>query len=80
LYFAGVTGPGQFNMDASLMKEFKITERLRFQVKLDSFNVMNNISWNYPSTSYTDPNFGISTNQADGTFGRRTQIGMRLEF
>jgi hypothetical protein len=78
--FAGVTGPGQFNMDVSLMKEFKITEKVRFQMKLDSFNVMNNISWNNPSTSVTDPNFGISTDQKEGTFGRRTQLGMRLEF
>ena len=78
--FAGVRGPGQFNMDASLMKEFKITERVRFQLKLDSFNVVNNMSWNNPSTNVTDGNFGRSTDQKSYTYGRRTQIGMRLEF
>ena len=78
--FAGVMGPGQFNMDGSLMKEFKITEKVRFQLKLDSFNAINNMNWNNPSTSVTDGNFGKSTNQLDYTFGRRTQLGARLEF
>jgi len=78
--FAGLTGPGWFNMDSALMKEFKITDRVRFQLKLDSFNVINNINWNDPSTVVTDSSFGKLTNQRDYTFGRRTQLGMRLEF
>jgi hypothetical protein len=78
--FAGVTGPGCFNMDGALMKEFKITGWLRFQLRLDSFNVFHNIDWNDPSTVVTDSNFGKSTDQRDYTFGRRTQLGMRLEF
>jgi hypothetical protein len=76
----GITGPGQFNMDASMVKEFHITEKLRFQFRVDAFNFLNNMSWNDPSTSVTDGNFGKSTDQLANTFGRRTQLGMRLEF
>ena len=78
--YAGIMGPGQFNIDASMVKEFHITEKLRFQLRVDAFNMINNMSWNDPSTSVTDGNFGKSTDQLGNTFGRRTQLGMRLEF
>jgi hypothetical protein len=34
-------GPFFFNWDASLMKNFKITERIRFQIRGEAFNVLN---------------------------------------
>jgi hypothetical protein len=78
--FAGLTGPGVFNMDGSLVKEFHIYERFRFQLKADAFNVLNNMSWGDPVMSVDDSNFGQSTNQANYTFGRRMQLGLRIEF
>ena len=61
-------------------KDFHITEKLRFQLKADAFNLLNNMSWGDPITAVDDGNFGQSTNQAGLTFGRRMQLGMRLEF
>ena len=78
--YPGLMGPGQFNMDASLVKEFRITERLRMELKADAFNVINNMSWGNPDTSFDSSNFGQSTNPLDYTFGRRMQLGVRLEF
>jgi hypothetical protein len=78
--FPGLKGPGQFNMDGALMKEFHITETLRLQLKLDSFNLLNNMTWENPSTSVTSSSFGQLTDQLTSTFGRRTQLGLRLEF
>jgi hypothetical protein len=63
-----------------LAKDFHITEKLRFQLKADAFNLLNNMSWGDPITEVDDGNFGQSTNQAGLTFGRRMQLGMRLEF
>ncbi|MBO0222774.1 hypothetical protein J0689_26195, partial [Vibrio parahaemolyticus] len=34
-------GPIYFNWDASLMKNFRITEKIRFQVRAEAFNVLN---------------------------------------
>ena len=78
--FPGLTGPGVFNMNGSLAKDFHITEKLRMQLKADAFNLLNNMSWGDPSTSVDDSSFGQSTNQANLTFGRRMQLGVRIEF
>jgi len=78
--FPGLYGPGVFNMNGSLVKAFRITERFRAQLKADAFNLLNNMSWGDPSTGVDDSSFGQITNQADLTFGRRVQLGARIEF
>ena len=67
-------------MDASLVKSFHIVERFRFEMRMDVFNVMNNITWNDPSTSVTSSTFSRSTDQLTQTYGRRAQLGLRLQF
>lgn len=78
--FAGLTGPGVLNMNGSLAKDFHITEKLKAQLKVDAFNVFNNMSWGNPSTNVDSSSFGQITDQAGLTFGRRVQLGTRLEF
>ena len=69
-------------MDASLVKSFQMIERFRFELRMDVFNVVNNITWNNPDTSVTSANFGRSANndQLTQTYGRRAQLGLRLQF
>jgi hypothetical protein len=80
--YDGLRGPKQFNMDASLVKSFNIYEQLRFEMRMDVFNVVNNITWHNPDTNVNSANFGRSLNndQLNSTFGRRTQLGVRLQF
>jgi hypothetical protein len=80
--YSGITGPGQFNMDSSLVKGFHVTERVRFDLRMDVFNVLNNMTWEDPDTNIYSPNFGHSAgnNQLANTYGRRIQLGLRLEF
>jgi hypothetical protein len=78
--FPGLYGPGVLNMDLGLAKAFRITEKIEFQLKMDAFNLLNNMSWGDPSTDVDDSNFGRITNQANLTRGRRVQLGARLEF
>lgn len=77
-----ILGPQQFNMDASLVKSFQLVEGVRFELRMDVFNVLNNINWADPDTNVNSANFGRSTNnnQATETFGRRTQLGLRIQF
>ncbi len=78
--FSDLTGPGVFNVNGSLAKDFRIFESLRMELKVDAFNVLNNMSWGDPEMNVDDSNFGRITNQADLTYGRRVQLGVRLEF
>ena len=78
--YAGLTGPGQFNVDASLVKSFHIVERYRFELRMDLFNALNHITWGDPDTNVYSSTFGKSTDQLANTFGRRTQLGLRMEF
>ena len=80
--YSGLTGPGQFNLDSSLVKSFPVVERVRFELRMDVFNVLNNMTWEDPDTNVFSSNFGRSrgNNQLANTYGRRTQLGLRVEF
>jgi hypothetical protein len=78
--YSGLTGPGMFNIDASLVKGFHITERFTFALRMDSFNVLNGITWAVPDTNVYSSTFGSSTGILSLTQGRRTQLGLRVEF
>jgi hypothetical protein len=67
-------------MNGSLAKDFWITERVKVQLKADAFNVLNNMSWGDPGMGVDGSDFGQITDQAGLTYGRRMQLGMRVEF
>jgi Carboxypeptidase regulatory-like domain len=54
-------GPGFFGGDASIRKDFKLTERLNFQVGLNAFNVFNHANYGDPANN---------TSGAVGPFGQ----------
>jgi Carboxypeptidase regulatory-like domain len=78
--YPGLTGPGQLVVNASLVKAFHITERFRFALRMDTFNVLNSITWADPDTNVYSSTFGQSTDQLANTYGRRTQLGLRVDF
>jgi len=59
----GATGPGFFDVDASLAKDTKITERVHFNLKIDAFDLFNHASFSNPGTTATpgSTTFGIIT-------------------
>ncbi|MGH8245331.1 MAG: hypothetical protein ACREUU_02740, partial [Gammaproteobacteria bacterium] len=71
-------GPFNWITDASLLKFFPLTERVRLRVNLDVFNVFNNHGLNVPGAD------GIVTLQNSfGSFGfrpRQVQATLRLEW
>ncbi len=54
-------GPGYFDMDAALFKNFKLTERLSFGLGAQAFNVLNHPNFNNPDSGYGDATFGQIT-------------------
>ncbi|SRR5579884_487091 len=80
-----LTGPGVVNLDFSLFRNFSITERLKGQVRLESFNFTNTAHYDNPNTTFGDANFGqVTTAGGDYNTGRgdprQFQIGLRLFF
>ena len=79
-YYSGIRGPKFFNLDGTMNKDFSITEKIRFQLHMDAFNALNNMNYNDPNMSVTSSQFGKSTDIYPQDYGRRLQLGLRLQF
>ncbi|HEY6989479.1 MAG TPA: TonB-dependent receptor, partial [Bryobacteraceae bacterium] len=73
-----IRGPGFWNVDLSLGKNFRFTETVQLQIRMDAFNAFNHTNFSsYASTDVTNGSFGRFTN----TRGARVaQINARLSF
>src|SRR5437016_14462079 len=72
-------GPGFNNWDMSLAKSVALTERMHFQLRLDSFNTFNHPHFNAPNSALGGPGFG-SINSARPQSGRILQLGAKFQF
>jgi len=54
-------GPNYFKTDFSLMKRIPFTERYRFTIRADFFNLFNRVNFGLPVNGITASNFGRST-------------------
>lgn len=70
-------GPGLINVDASLLKDFRLTERARLQFRAEMFNVANHANFGLPISDLASPNFGriLSASQA-----RLMQFALKVIF
>jgi hypothetical protein len=59
------TGPGYSNVDVSLIKDTRLGEGLRMQVRGELFNIFNTTNLALPLRSLTDPFFGLSRKTQD---------------
>jgi hypothetical protein len=74
----GLRGPGFFNQNLSLRRQFTLTERVRLSFQADSLNAFNSVSFSNPGTTITTATFGRITSQANTP--RDLQFGARLTF
>jgi hypothetical protein len=69
---------GLEQLDSSLFKTFKITERFNLQFRMDAFNTFNHPNFSSPDNTVGDPNEGqVFSTSVDN---RRMQFGLRLFF
>ncbi|HWR52983.1 MAG TPA: TonB-dependent receptor [Bryobacteraceae bacterium] len=76
-------GPGVVNMDLSLFRTFKVTERFNLQFRGESFNLSNTPHFSNPNGNRNSSNFGkiLSTQSADALGrSREFRFGLRLGF
>jgi hypothetical protein len=70
-------GPGDIVTDLSLVKNFPIGGRTRFQVRADVFNAFNTVNFGNPNGGFGTANFGRITS-ADAM--RRVELGGKILF
>jgi hypothetical protein len=63
LRFSGVRSDGINNMDASLMKHFRISERVDSQFRFEGINALNHVQFAAPNTTVTSSAFGTITSE-----------------
>ena len=73
-------GPKYINQDLSIAKNFAVTERSRFSLRAEAFNVFNHTNLGDPDTNVTSGNAGVITGLAPGALMRRLQFALRLDF
>ena len=73
-------GPHHFNADASLNKNFHITERLGAQFRAELFNAFNHVNLGQPTAQVDSPTAGRIFNIATLSQMRRWQFGLKLNF
>lgn len=80
LQFSGLTGPGFNNLDLTLAKNYAITERVSFELRMEAYNATNSFMSANPVLDVNAPNFGSVVNQRAGFFGRQFQYSGRLRW
>jgi hypothetical protein len=70
-------GPGFFDVDASLFKEFHFTERFKLQFRAEVFNLENRANFQNPTASVSSGTFGRITSAYDP---RVLQFALKLFF
>jgi hypothetical protein len=73
-------GPHYFNADASLNKNFHITERLNAQFRAELFNAFNHVNLGQPNGTVDSPTAGRIFGLASLAQMRKWQLGLRLNF
>jgi hypothetical protein len=71
-------GPGVVNMDLSLFRSFKITERFKSEFRAEMFNFSNTPHFNNPNGNVNSSSFGLITGVANDP--RSIRFGLRVAF
>jgi hypothetical protein len=71
-------GPQFFDMDASLVKRFKFTERMFVTFRAEAYNLFNNVNFANPGLNLTSPTFGKISSDYNGA--RTMQLALRFDF
>ena len=66
--------------DGNVQKNFSLAESVKFEIRLDAFNLLNRPQYNTPNVSPTSSLFGTTSGVYSGTFARQFQLGGHLVF
>ncbi|SFR98887.1 Carboxypeptidase regulatory-like domain-containing protein [Granulicella pectinivorans] len=73
-----ILGPGFYRIDTGLFRNFKITEKVKFQLRGEAFNVMNHTNFNGVAVAATTPStFGVVNGAREA---RILQVAGKISF
>ncbi len=79
-YYDGLRGFGFWQWDATAVKYFPITERVKFELRMEFYNLSNSFIPSQPTLGVTSSLFGKSTGISGGNYGREVQYTGRIHF
>lgn len=77
-HFSNLRQDGANNIDLSVIKDFRLFERVTLQYRLEAFNAFNRPEFSAPDLAPTSTTFGQITNQ--NNLARILQMALRLRF
>ena len=72
-----ITGPMQFTMNASFSRTFRLRDRYSLDVRIDSVNPINHVTYTSWNTTINSPQFGTAV---AANAMRSLQTTLRLRF
>ncbi|MGH9715104.1 MAG: carboxypeptidase regulatory-like domain-containing protein [Candidatus Acidiferrales bacterium] len=75
-----VPGPGTFDMDFSVIKNTKITEKLNMQFRCEAFNVLNHFNLGAPGGGVNLAGAGAGQSDFSNGTPRQIQFALKLDF
>src|SRR5207249_10554946 len=72
-----VRGPRLIQVDMSLIREFRLSGRIRTEFRAEIFNVINHTNFGNPGTVFGSSTFGVISSAAPA---RQIQLGLRVTF
>jgi hypothetical protein len=79
-YYDGLRGPKMWELDSTLVKYFPITEKVKFELRAEFYNLSNTFIQNDPDTGIGSGTMGLSTGVMGGNYGREIQYTGRIHF
>jgi hypothetical protein len=79
-YYDGVRGARFWQLDSTLVKYFPITERVKFELRMEFYNLPNHFQPSDPDTGIGSGTMGFSTGVHGGNYGREIQYTGRIRF
>ena len=76
--FAGIRADGQSAWNFSLLRNYKLAEKVSLQFRAEMYNAMNHASFDVPNTTPTSSSFGAIT--ATVSEPRNWQFALKLNF
>jgi hypothetical protein len=76
--FGNLRADGIDNWDMSMLKRFPIRDKMNFQLRFETFNILNHATFSAPNVQATNASFGLITAQANRP--RTIQVGARFVF
>ena len=79
-YYPGLRGNSLWELDSTLVKYFPITEKVKFELRAEFYNLSNTFIPSDPDTGIGSGTMGLSTWVAGGNYGREIQYTGRIHF